>query len=138
MSTPNVRVIQQILRAALDMYEAAQMGYTPGTMPIEAKIANATVEAIMPSLQAMISILNETSGQWTTQRNGINAKIAAAFAANEPLAGYAAKDWFLWGQVLAWFNAFLATEQTVTYPDGSTEQLTPLEAINTGYVKVQP
>lgn len=71
-------------------------------------------------------------------RNGITTKIAAAATQQQPLAGYSPKDWVLWGLLLAWLNAFLDTEQTVTYPDGTMEQLTPRQAINTGYVKVLP
>lgn len=133
----NYRATLQEWRGALDMYEAAQMGYTPGTMPTEIKIARMVVEVIIPGLKAMLSSLDETSGGWTTGRNRISEKIGLAFAAGEPLAGYDPHDWVVWGQMLAWFNAFLATPQTVTYPDGATEEMTPLSVINTDFVKIE-
>lgn len=124
------------LKAALDMYESAQLGYEPGTQPAEEIIARSVVENILPSLRAMLSMLGETSSAWTTGRNKIQEKILQAAAAGEPLAGYDPKDWTVWGQLLSVFNTILETEQTVNYPDRTYELMTLREAINTVYNKV--
>lgn len=138
----NSRLLLQELRTALDMYEMQQMGYAPGTMPAEERIAHDVVSAILPTLKSMPSLLSETNGAWISPRNKITEKIQTALLAGTDLAGYDPRDWMVWGVVLAAYNAFLDSPITIEYPDGqggtTTETTTAREVINTVFTKVVP
>lgn len=132
----DIREVMLHVRAALELYEAAQDGFAPGEMPVENKLAGLINGAIFPILDNLLKSLSAASNKWTNHRNGMDEKIGAAFLNNSPLAGYAGKNWIDWGNVLVWFNTFLDTPQTVEYPDGTTETVTPRLIIDTDYVKV--
>ena len=135
-TTFNARAAWLDLRAALEVYEAQLDGYALGEATVEYKLSKAVVGAIIPQLKGMLTVIDATSGEWTTPRNKINEKIAGAFAAGQPLAGYDPKDWLAWGIMLQRLNAFLDTEYTIDYPDDSTETITPRQMINTIFTKV--
>lgn len=134
-TTFNARAVWADLRAALDLYEAQLYGLQPGEVQPEFRLALAIVGAILPNLKGTLAILDATSGEWTAPRNRIGEKMQAAFETGQPLAGYAAEDWAIWGVMLQKLNAFLEEGFTTQYPDGSSETITPRQVINTTFTK---
>jgi len=112
--------------------------YGPGAQPglsAEEEIAYSVNYEILPALRQLLAVLDSLSQTWNTPGNDIPQKILAAAQAGQPLAGYSPADWVRWGQTFLGVQVYLDTPQTLTKPDGSTEQTTPRATLQRRYVK---
>lgn len=106
-------------------------------MAVEDAIPRQVVYEVLPQLEAMLVTLGKLRKIWNTPQNAIPAKIVAAAMAGQPLGGYSPADWVRWGEALLALDEFLATEITITLPDGTTETVTPESVLLTRYTPVQ-
>lgn len=110
---------------AIDPYRAAS-----GLVSAEEEIAARVQQQVLPALRTELKELTDLQNVWLV--NGIEAKVAAAAAANQPLAGYSAADWATWGEVLRQLMTWLAT------PLEELGGMTPGQALIKRYTAVQP
>lgn len=73
----------------------------------EEELALRVQEQVLPTLRRQLTELSELQTIWIV--NGIEGKIEAAMQADELLAGYAAADWFAWGEALRQLQTMIAT-----------------------------
>lgn len=78
-----------------------------GQLTAEEEIAARVQQQVLPALRAEFKELGDLQQVWLV--NGIEAKVLAAAAAGEPLAGYSAATWATWGEVLRQLMSWLAT-----------------------------
>lgn len=102
----------------------------------EEYVTRKTVFEVLPQLESMLTMLNGLDRVWNAPRNGIPAKIVAAKAAGETVAGYDPDDLARLSQTMQALKTFLATEIEITLADGSTEMATPESVLLTRYVPI--
>lgn len=125
-------MIRNVVNRALEQMAAREMVGT-GNLAAEQEIAGAVVEDLFPTLRdafARMVTINET---WLA--NEIGEKIGAAALGGEPLAGYSAEAWAVWGQLLPHVMAFLVTPFAVTLPDGTVREETLKSVVMKRYIK---
>ena len=108
-----------------DPYRAAS-----GLVTAEQEIAARVQQQVLPALRTELKELGDLQQVWLV--NGIEAKVAAAALAGEPLAGYSAADWATWGEVLRQLMTWLNT------PITELGGMTPGQALIKRYTAVQP
>lgn len=110
---------------AIDPYRAAG-----GNLTAEEEIAARVQQQVLPALRSEFKELGDLQQVWIV--NGIEAKVTAAAAAGEPLAGYSAADWATWGEVLRQLMTWLNT------PIAALGGATPGQVLIKRYTVVQP
>lgn len=101
-----------------------------GQLTAEEEIAARVQQQVLPALRTELKELGDLQQVWLV--NGIEAKVAAAAAAGESLAGYSVADWAVWGEVLRQLQTWLET------PIAELSGLTPGQALIRRYTAVQP
>lgn len=82
-------------------------GAAPGEEAAELEIAGLIVTQILPNLRSYLATLRGMQETW--HANGMDAKIAAAAAAETTLAGHAPAVWLQWATVFNNLQAWLQT-----------------------------
>lgn len=99
-----------------------------GQMTAAEEIANTVVSQTLPMLNQALAHMLALQQVWIV--NDIEGEIVAAATAGEPLAGFSAADWAVWGEAL---------RQTFTWLDTPIAELgnkTPRQAFVKRYVRV--
>lgn len=112
-------------------------GNTTVGLSAETAIARQVVYEVLPQLENLFMTLERLQKVWNVPQNQIPAKIVTAIMAGEPLAGYDPKDFVRWGETLLRLRIFLDTEFAITFPDATTETVTPESVLLTRYVPAQ-
>ena len=104
--------------------------------PAEEEIALQTVYNIIPTLRALLGVVNDLSEAWNTPANDVPGKIAAAYAAEATLAGYDPRCFDEWGQAFMAIMAAVNTPITMNSDGGSagTAEKTVMDVLRTRYV----
>ena len=99
-----------------------------GQMTAAEEIATTVVGQTLPMLNQALAHMLALQQVWLV--NDIEAEVTAAALAGEPLAGFSAADWAVWGEAL---------RQTFTWLDTPIEAMggkTPRQAFVKRYVRV--
>lgn len=88
-------------------FDPYQPNYGLGEMAAEEEIARRLVGKTLPSLRVFLSELSSMQQEWYV--NGIPAKIDAAEAEEQTLAGHPAETWREWGETFLALQTFLST-----------------------------
>lgn len=115
------RIILNEINAAFDA-QAALQAQQAGGQPVEAELA-AMIGQLFAGLRQSVALMAEINDVWAA--NSMTARIVAAAAAGETLAGYTPQTWATWGAITPHVTAFLGTEYQAQMPDGTTATETP-------------
>lgn len=88
-------------------FDPYQPNYGLVEMSSEEEIARRLVGKTLPALRAFLAELSAMQQEWYV--NGIPAKIDAAEAAEQTLAGHSAETWRDWGETFIALQTFLST-----------------------------
>lgn len=109
----------------------------PG-LSAEEEIARKVVYKIMVDLRTLLSLVRDLSIAWGTPANDIPAKIAAAHAVGEPLAGFDPHAWDEWGQTFMTIMTMIEMPNTIQYSTSppTTAQKSAADVVGTRYTPV--
>ena len=116
-----------------------QNNYDAAGLPAEEEIARKVIYKIMPDLRNLLAQVRDLSAAWSTPANDIPAKIEAAHAAGQPLAGFDPHDWDEWGQTFLGIMTMIEVSNTIYYSTTppTTAQKSAAEVVSTRYTPVQ-
>lgn len=106
-------------------------------LPAEQAIVRQVVYEVLPKLEDLFMTLERLQKVWNVPQNAIPIKIGTAMMTGQALAGYDPKDFVRWGETLLRLREWLDTEFTITFPDTTTETVTPESVLLTKYVPVE-
>ena len=109
----------------------------PG-LSAEEEIARKVIYKIMPDLRNLLAQVRDLSAAWNTPANDIPAKIEAAHAAGQPLAGFDPHAWDEWGQTFLGIMTMIEIPNAIQYSTDppTTTQKSAAEVVSTRYTPV--